>query len=250
VSPTVTSTYTLTCTGTGGTNASSATVTVGTTGGSNPTTGVHGMVYHISQGSTGQYLSTPATTTQTTGSTMLGIVGKGSVYNLAPPIDNKGNTYTQLGTIHEYTRWPGEGTAIYASPSIAGGTNHIVSEDDANVWDEVTFATVEIKNGGVIKDNKWNEVLNSQIQTTQSVTTTGPATLVAVWYGDDASQTDSNPVPGDGFTRIELNGGATETVQMAVATKDVSTAGTYSMSWNTTPTQGAQLYLIAVQKNP
>jgi hypothetical protein len=216
--------------------------------GSNPSLGAHGLAYHISRGSLGATLSTPAMNTQS-GSTLLAFVGKGSVFNLAPPSDNLGNTpYVQLGSNHEYTRWPGEGTAAYAFPSIAGGPNHLVSVDDSNVFDEVSFSTVEVRNGGIIEDYKWNEVLNSAALTSLSVTTTGPATLVAVWYGDDASSTPSNPIPNNGFTVIESVGGAIETVQMFVATKDVSAAGTYSVTWNTTPLQGAQLYLIAVQK--
>lgn len=251
VTPATSSSYTLACSGAGGT--ATATVAINVTAappGSNPTLGAHAMVYHRSQGSVGPFLSTPALTTQS-GSTLLAFVGKGSIWNLSPPIDNKGNTpYVQIGAIHEYTKWPGEGTTFYAFNSIAGGADHILSVDDTNVWDEVTFAAVEIKNGGLIQDYKWNEVLGSAAQTSQSVTTTGPATLVAVWYGDDASSTPSNPVPNDGFTVIEGNGNATESVQMYVATKDVPAAGTYTVTWNTTPLQGAQLYLIAVQKRP
>ncbi len=92
--------------------------------------------------------------------------------------------------------------------------------------------------------------MNSRLQTSQSVTTTGPATLVAAWFGDDASAVAANPIPNNGFTRIELVSDAVETVQMAIATKDVATAGTYNVTWDTTPVQGAQLYLVAVQKQP
>jgi Bacterial Ig-like domain (group 2) len=234
----------------GGTSATSLALSVPTPTlpANNPTLGAHGLAYHVSGGSIGATLSTPAMGTQS-GSTLLAFVGKGSVFYLAPPSDNKGNApYVQIGTVHEYTRWPGEGTAMYAFNSIVGGTNHLVSIDDSNVFDEVSFATVEVRNGGVIQDFNWKEVLNSASQTSGDVTTTGPATLVAVWYGDDASSTPSNPVPNNGFTVIERVGGAIETVQMFVATKNVSAAGTYNVTWNTTPLQGAQLYLIAVQK--
>ncbi len=249
VTPAAASTYGLDCTGPGGTGSASVSIDVTVPPpGSTPTLGAHALVFHISKGSVGPLLSTPPLTTQS-GSTLVALVGKGSVWNLSPPIDNKGNTpWAQVGTIHEYTNWPGEGTAVYAFHNIVGGTNHIVSVDDANVWDEVTFALVEVKNGGVIQDHKWNEVLRPNALTSQSVTTTGPATLIAVWYGDDASSTPSNPVPNNGFTVIEGNGNATESVQMFVATKDVPGAGTYNVTWNTTPVQGAQLYLIAVQK--
>ena len=249
ITPQSASTYTLDCVGAGGTATATASVDVtAAPPGSNPTLGAHALVFHRSQGSVGATLPTPAMTTQS-GSTLLAFVGKGSVWNLSLPIDNKGNTpYVQIGAIHEYTKWPGEGTAVYAFNSIVGGPNHIVSVDDSNVWDEVTFSIVEVKNGGIIQDYKWNEVLMSAAQTSLSVTTTGPATLVAVWYGDDASSTPANPVPNNGFTVIEGNGNAVESVQMFVATRDVAAAGTYNVTWNTTPLQGAQLYLIAVQR--
>ncbi len=249
VTPIVLSAYGLECAGPGGTATASVSVDVTVAPpGSTPTLGAHALVFHISKGSVGPTLSTPPLTTQS-GSTLVALVGKGSVWNLGLPVDNKGNTpWVQVGAIHEYTNWPGEGTAVYAFNSIVGGANHIVSIDDSNVWDEVTFALVEVKNGGVIQDYKWNEVLKPDALTSQSVTTTGPATLIAVWYGDDASSTPSNPVPNNGFTVIEGNGNATESVQMFVATKDVAAAGTYNVTWNTTPVQGAQLYLIAVQK--
>ena len=249
VTPPAPSIYNLDCTGPGGTASASVTVDVTVAPpGSNPTLGAHGMAFHISKGSVGPSMSVPAMNT-VSGSTLLAFVGKGSVWNLSPAFDNKGNTpYLQIGTIHEYTKWPGEGTAVYAFNSIVGGTNHLVSVNDSNVWDEVTLAVVEVRNGGSIQDHKWNEVLNSAAQTSLSVTTTGPATLIAVWYGDDSSSTPSNPVPNNGFAVIEGNGNATESVQMFVATKDVATAGTYNVTWNTTPIQGAQLYLIAVQK--
>jgi hypothetical protein len=36
-------------------------------------------------------------------------------------------------------------------------------------------------------------------------------------------------------------------VQCAVAVKNVITPGTYNVTWTSTPVQGAQLWLIAVQ---
>jgi hypothetical protein len=252
VTPAATSTYGLECAGDAGSVSAQATVTVAPNPPlANPSTGAHGSAFHISQGSVGDWLPTPPMTTQASGSTMLVFVGKGSIWNLAPPIDNKGNSpYVQVGAINQYKKWPGEGTTTYAFNSMAGGANHIVSVNDSNVWDEVSFAAVEIRNGGLIQDHKWNEVLNSPTQTSLSVTTTGPATLVAAWFGDDSSSTPSKPVPNNGFTIVEAVTGAVETVQMVVATRDVPAAGTYNVTWTTTPVQGAQLYLVAVQKKP
>jgi hypothetical protein len=248
VTPAATAAYTLNCLGAGGSVSRTANVVVtAAPPAANPTLGAHGLASHGIGGSVGATLSTPAATTQS-GSTMLAFVGKGSLSNLKPPIDNKGNTpYLQLGANHQYTRWQGQGTAFYAFASIVGGASHVVSEDDSNTSDEVSFATIEVRNGGVIQDFKWNEVLNSSLQSSLRVTTTGPATLVAVWFGDDASSTPSNPVPDNGFTVINGTGNGSQAVQMFVATKDVSAAGTYNVTWTTTPLQGAQLHLVAVQ---
>jgi hypothetical protein len=248
VTPAAPAAYTLNCLGVGGSVSRTTNVVVtAAPPAANPTLGAHGLAFHVIGGSVGPRLSTPAATTQS-GSTMLAFVGKGSVWNLSPPIDNKGNTpYVQLGATQQYTRWPGQGTAVYAFNSISGGANHVVSEDDSSTFDEVSFATIEVRNGGVIQDFKWNEVLHSSTQTSQSVTTTGPATLVAVWFGDDASSTPSNPVPDNGFTVIDGTGNGNQAVQMFVATKDVQAAGTYNVTWTTTPPQGALLYLVAVQ---
>lgn len=215
---------------------------------SDPTLGDHGAAFHVSGGTVGASMPAPAMNTWS-GSTMLAFVGRGSEFTHSPPFDNKGNTpYVALGPFRAYTKWPGEGTMAYAVASIVGGANHIVSVEDSNRFDEVSFAAIEVRNGGVIQDMRWNEVLNSDLQTSASVTTTGPATLVAAWFGDDASSTPSNAVPNNGFTVIDKVAGAVETVQMFIATRDVSAAGSYNVSWTTTPRQGAQLYLVAVQK--
>jgi hypothetical protein len=213
-----------------------------------PTLGAHGLAFHRTQGSVGAALTVPAMSTQS-GSTMLVFVGKSTLGNLTAPFDNKGNSpYTRIGTTHEYTRWRGQGTSAFSFLSIAGGTDHRVSVDDSNAFDEVTVGAVEVRNGGRIQDAQWNEVLDATTHTSASVTTTGPATLLAVWFGDDSSATPSNPVPNNGFTVIERQGASTETVAMFIATRDVSAAGTYSVTWAATPRQGAQLYLVAVQK--
>ena len=48
------------------------------------------------------------------------------------------------------------------------------------------------------------------------------------------------------FIKEVLSAG--ELVQCAVAVKNVSTAGTYDVTWRATPKQGAQLWLVAVEK--
>ena len=81
-----------------------------------------------------------------------------------------------------------------------------------------------------------------------TVTTTGPATLVAVWLGE-AYIYNMSAVPGDGFKAIDsyLHLPPNSGVQAAVAVKQVDKAGTYSVTWNGSPAQGAILWLFAFQ---
>ena len=75
----------------------------------------------------------------------------------------------------------------------------------------------------------------------------GPATLVAYWWGDAGVDDDKTAVPDNGFTVVDSILLAGALVQCAVATKEVAEAGTYDVTWTATPTQGAQLWLVAVQ---
>lgn len=197
-------------------------------------------------------LVTSTTSTQSTGSTLLAWVGRGYLNTFSAttiPTDNEGNTFSLLGAIQDYSPiWPQSGAAMYVVPKAVGGPNHVFTTQLVN-FDEVTMSVVEIKNAGRIQDYKINKVLNGSPNTSGTVTTTGPATLIAVWAGDGLA---SNMVvtPGDGFSVIDsqlIN--TTSAVQVVVASKEVATAGTYNVTWSATPAQGANMWLIAVQND-
>jgi hypothetical protein len=190
--------------------------------------------------------------TQPTGSTMLVCIGRGNISAFTQvPSDNMGNTpYVQLGPTHSYQpAYPGSGTALYAFASAKGGVGHIITTTTVS-GDEVTLDAVEVKNGGVIQDFKWNEVLKGSPLTSLSVTTTGPATLVAFWWGDGDEGISHIAVPNNGFTVIDSLLPTGTLVQTAVATKDVTQAGSYNVTWDSGGLEGAQLYLVAVQSVP
>jgi len=211
-----------------------------------PGVGAHALAfYRIS--THGSALSTPAMITQASGSTMIVSVGRGDTSAHVLPTDNRGNLpYTQLGGPHAYTMWTSSGTALYAFPALSGGAGHVVTVSTPT-RDEVTLAAVEVVRGVVVKDVKWNEVLAGNPLPSLSVTTTGPATLVAFWWGDADVRNDKTAVPNNGFTVVESILLAGELVQCAVATREVSAAGRYDVTWTATPAQGAQLWIVAVQ---
>jgi hypothetical protein len=194
-------------------------------------------------------MPTAAMGTRASGSTLLACVGRGVVSTHSAPTDNKGNAFVQIGATHTYSLWQSSGTALYGCVQAAGGVGHVVTAAKPAPADETTFSVVEIINGGVLQDFKWKEVLRGNPITSDSVTTTGPALLVAWWWGDADVVNDKTAVPDSGFTVIDsiLLQGAL--VQCAVAVRQVSSAGTYQVTWSATPLQGAQLWIAAVQSS-
>lgn len=217
-----------------------------------PGLGAHGLKYFKLQDQTGATtLSSPVMATQATGSVLVASVGRGALADFAninaPPTDNKGNgRYTQLDSTHKYANWP-SGTALYARTAARGGDGHVVSTFRGG-GDEITLGAVEVLEATRIQDVAWTQLDSQAVLTSASVTTTGPATLVAFWWGDGFPGTPQTATPGNGFHLLDTNAYETDSfVQCAVAYKNVTQAGTYQVTWTSTPQQGAQLWLVAVQ---
>lgn len=211
-----------------------------------PGVGVHGLAFYRHNVNSPTTISTPVLGTQAAGSTIVVSVGRGNRYVFDLPTDNMGNApYQQLGTEQKYTRYQDSGTALYAFPNAVGGSGHVV-RTTTPADDEITLAAVEVVGGTRIQQFEWNEALSAPL-TSRSVTTTGPATLVAFWWGDAGVQSDKTAVPNNDFFVVDsiLQSGAL--VQCAVAVKNVTAAGTYNVTWTATPAQGAQLWLVAVE---
>ncbi|MGJ7511603.1 hypothetical protein [Variovorax sp. GT1P44] len=210
-----------------------------------PALGAHALAFNR-DGVTSASLSTPAMTTQASGSTLLACVGRGLLASAAPT-DNAGNAFAQLGVPHIYTLWPNSGTGLYGCEKAVGKVGHVVTVAKPKATDETTLSVVEVTGGGALRDVQWREALSGQPLTSASVTTTGPAVLVAWWWGDAGVDQDKTAVPNNGFTVIDSVLSAGALVQGAVAVRQVSAAGTYNVTWVSTPQQGAQLWLVAVQ---
>lgn len=211
-----------------------------------PTFGAHSLVYNR-DGVSVAPLVTDALTTQAAGSTLLVCVGRGGLSNHRVPTDNKGNAFQQIGAAHPYTNWSGSGTALYACAAAAGGAGHQITIAKPAPSDETTATVIEIAGGGVIRDVQWREVLRGNPITSPTVTTRGPAVIVAWWWGDADVNFDKTAVPDSGFTVVDsiLLQGAL--VQCAVAVRAVSSAGSYQTTWTATPAQGAQLWIAAIE---
>lgn len=224
--------------------------------------------------------STPAVTsaihTQENGSSLLVLVA-GHADNDAAPTDSYGNLWKAIGEPVTYNGYDGRFNArAYLAIAAHGGKRHTVQvAKQGSPQGEITLPFIEITHAGKLQDvaqnypvpgiaaratNKlmraWQgmtggEDATATFLTSGTVTTTGPATLVAVWLGD-AYIYSMSAVPGDGFKVIDsyLQLPPNSGVQCAVAVKQVDAAGTYSVTWKGTPAQGAILWLFAFQAAP
>jgi hypothetical protein len=213
-----------------------------------PQIGAHGLAYYRYQENFAATIASPSLVTQPSGSTLLVSAGRGDLGAFTLPSDNKGNSpFVALERPHAYTNWASSGTAVYGLTGAVGGARHVVSNTNAP-GDEITLAVVEVRNGVTIVDHSWVErLLGAGPITSAPVTTTGPATLVAFWWGDGGADGDKVATPSDGFQVLDGIGLEGSLVQCYVAAREVTAAGTYDVTWDATPPQGAQLWLVAVQ---
>jgi len=237
-----------------------------------PALGAHTML-NQSEGDGSSPAVTSAIHTQESGNSLLVLVA-GHADNDAEPTDSYANTWKRVGDAVTYNGYDGRFNArAYIAIGAHGGKHHTVQVLKAGSPNgEITIPFIEIVQAGKLQDvaqnyptpgvtaraaNKltraWQGMTGgtdttSTLLTSGTVTTTGPATLVAVWLGE-AYIYNMSAVPDDGFKVIDsyLHLPPNSGVQCAVAIKQVDKAGTYSVTWNDSPAQGAILWLFAFQ---
>ncbi|HEY2624254.1 MAG TPA: hypothetical protein VGI53_12475 [Dyella sp.] len=217
---------------------------------STPTLGAHTLLTH-SEGMGVSPAVTAAIDTQPEGSSLI-VLNGGYAGNAATPVDSYANHWKRVGGSVVYNGYDGAfNVTAYVVPSAKGGKGHTVSiAKRGNPAGEISVPFVEIMHAGVLKDVAQAYPASGLVLTSGNVTTTGPAILVAVWWGDGAFK-HMTTRPDSGFTMIDSylmlpdNSG----VQSAVAYKQVAGAGTYNVSWIGSPIQGAILWLFAFQAN-
>ncbi|MGY3038757.1 hypothetical protein ACVWWQ_000344 [Rhodanobacter sp. TND4EL1] len=214
-----------------------------------PSLGAHTLLAQSEGFGTNPAVTAPITT-QAHGSSLI-VFNGGYSSASAPPVDSYANHWKQVGSTVPYGNGYGDRFDVkaYLALSAKGGAHHTVSiakpEEAAG---EISVPFIEILHGGVLQDVAQNYPPTSMVMTSGRVTTTGPAALVAVWWGDGGI-THMRAVPNNGFAVIDSflmlpdNSG----VQCAVAFKQVRAAGTYDVSWTGVPVQGAILWLFAFQ---
>jgi hypothetical protein len=214
-----------------------------------PSLGDHGGDWDIEGSGTSPQVVT--INTQTSGSSLV-VVTFARLANYGTPTDNKGNTLTLLESSgYHGGAYPDYGMEVYGVANAAGGSSHAVTLTKTTANEESTLIVVEGK-GTTIQDTSIVTRAGAGAgvaYTSASVTTTGPALLIAAWGGDGNSGTnDQTATPENGWTLVEsLYIGQTAYIQAGVAVKAVSGAGTYTCDWTPVENQGAILFMAAVQ---
>jgi hypothetical protein len=213
-----------------------------------PALGAHTLLTHSEGMGVSPALSTPVDT-QAEGSSFL-VLNGGYVKNAVAPRDSYANHWKRVGDDVAFHGYDGAfNVTAYVALAGKGGAGHTVRIDKSGYPEgEISVPFIEVTHAGVLKDMAQNYPSPGVVLTSGSVTTTGPATLIAVWWGD-AGIKRMSARPNNGFTVIDSylllpeNSG----VQCAVAFKQVTQAGTYEVSWVGSPIQGAILWLFAFQ---
>lgn len=213
-----------------------------------PTLGAHTLL-GIEEGEGTDPETTSPINTQASGSSLITFTA-GYADNTGGPSDSEGNTWTAAGS-EVYTGYGGAfDVRGYYVEQATGDTGHTVTfQADGTPNGEMTVPFIEIKNAGELVDYAQNYPAAGNPLTSGDVTTTGPAVLVALWWGDATGLTHT-AVPNNNFTTIEsfVNLPPNSAVQCVVAVREVMTAGTYNVTWSETPDQGAPLWLFAFQQ--
>lgn len=170
-----------------------------------------------------------------------------------PPTDNKGNTFGLLESSGYFaSRWSPYGMEAYGVANAVGGVDHDIQFTKTDAVRESTLLAIEVVNAPVIQDTSivTRDGLGDGVPyVSASVTTTGPAMLIASWGGDGGVAIASQVVNVEnGWTMLDSSfRTSTPYIQAAVAARYVATAGTYTVQWTPVSSQGAILFLSAHQ---
>lgn len=196
-------------------------------------------------------VTTTSVNTSATGSTFFLFMQFEGSSTFSSISDNKGNTYTQIGT--ELTANSGAKSRTYYCQNGTGGSGHTFTATTAtNV--AITLHAIEITGG------KTTAILNptppaanddtASPFTSGSITTVQADALLVSCIG--ASNTGSNPATHAESTGFTIQSGADETDASqywsgAIATKVLTATGTYSSSFTETGATTAAVWIAAFE---
>lgn len=172
-----------------------------------------------------------------------------------PPTANNGNTYTQEVSQDYGPTFTAYSLRGYAEESSSGGSDHTITvAKSGGDTEELTMLGMALSGGAVVSSAVVNRVANGAgaTHTSGTVTTTGPARLVAVGSGtgDVNATAPTQTWPGDWTTHQSVARGSAEApnghVPAYLMSKAVG-AGDHSVQVQVTINEGLVISLYAVQ---
>jgi hypothetical protein len=217
-----------------------------------PGIGAADLRYHTENGTIADSISIPLAVSNN-GNGGIILVGQATYFpfdnlGLAAPVDTRGTIYNKVVADAPYRGYPSVGNAVFSASVGSGNGPLTITIKKSIAAGEITVNAVHIPNGTkVTAAPRTYPSAGSGVQRSGSVTTNGPAVLVAWWWGDGSLGTTHVANPANGFqiiSALTLDGNI---VQCTVAVKVVSAAGTYDAAWFSTSGEGAMLALVAVE---
>jgi hypothetical protein len=189
-------------------------------------------------------VTTPGVATQTTGSGFVVDVGWYAAVSTPTVTDNKGNTYSQVGTTTVDAGAPDLHQARFECVNGAGGAGHTVTATWGGTVDgTLFFMEIKTTNGaGLVRDQApaGNNPTASPYTTNSATTTTAVEVAVACAIPVAFPGTDLVNW-GDSFTAVETIGD-TNNVTGHTAYRLLSSTGTYSASYTADGSGGATTF--------
>ena len=201
----------------------------------------------VSGSGTSPMPTSPIDTPSTISLIVIAIAGQSDSTFATPTVtDNKGNTYTQVGTTHNYAGITAP-TALYKCDNAVGGTGHIFYINKASATDEATIMVTGWDSSGMGAES----YTGTGTYTAGPLTTTGNNSCVAsYWYPADYSGVNPSVyTTPSGWTGLDffengLNTNSGADAYIAVPTSGTGVTATWSSAQTLQPTQGHWLVEI------
>lgn len=188
--------------------------------------------------------------TASAGSTILIAVG-GNLGDLATlPTDNRGNTWSTVGT-DEYSRWTGYGIKLYQCVGATGGSSHTFTQQYGQTagFDECTITVVEIKAAAWVQASSLVERALGSSVATGAVTSVTDCEWIVFLSGDAPTGATTALTPSNGLTILDDSTGIDHPNGYVpiVILRAAKPAGTHASTVGISPSQGAIIGAFAVQ---
>ena len=201
----------------------------------------------VSGSGTSPMPTSPVDTPSTVPLIVIAIAGQSDSTFATPVVtDNKGNTYTQVGTTHNYAGITAP-TALYKCDNAVGGTGHIFYLNKASATDEATIMVTGWNSSGMGAES----YTGTGTYTAGPLTTTGNNSCVAsYWYPADYSGVNPSVYYApSGWTGLDffengLNTNSGADAYIAVPASGTGVTATWSSVQTLQPTQGHWLVEI------